>query len=168
MSIGKAMLIALFSTALLAAPLTPVAAEEISPSQLQAAQAVAKSAPALGDFDLILPQIAARTKDQLISQRPDLYQDIGKVVDAAALKLASRRAELDNDIARVWAKNFTENELQAINAFFSSDVGKKYKEVAAATVGPDILKAVKNWSNRVGSELLDSSKQDLKKMGYDF
>ncbi len=165
-SFAKTLMIASFGAAVVAAPLAPVAAQEISPSQLAAAQLVVNSAPEIGNFDVLLPQMANQLKNFFISKRPDLYKEIGQVVDSDVQKLVSRRADLDKDLARVWAKNFTEDELKAINAFFSSDVGEKYKKLAPV-VGPDIIKASQNWRDRVRGELQDMVTADLKKMGHD-
>jgi hypothetical protein len=165
-SFAKTLLIACFGAAVVVAPLAPAVAQEIAPSQLAAAEQVVKSAPQIGNFDVLLPQTATRMKNDLIGQRPDLYREITQVVDDDAEKLVERRADLDKDIARIWAKNFTEDELNDINAFFTSDVGKKYKE-KAPVVGPEIIKASKNWRDRVRGELLDMVKADLKKMGHE-
>ena len=144
----------------------PAAAQEISPSRLAAAGRVALSAPTIRDWDVILPQLATQVKDRLIAQRPDLFREIAVAVDETALEIAAeRRAELDNDIARIWARAFTEDELIAIDAFFSSDVGVKYKEVASKTVGPEIVQASRNWRNRLGDELLEKSTAALARMG---
>jgi len=166
-SIAKTLLIAVFGAAVAAGSFSLAAAQEISPSQLAVAEEVTKNAPQIGNFDVLLPQVATMMKDKLIAQRPDLYKEITQVVDGDALKLVPRRADLDKDIARIWAKSFTEDELKAINDFFSSDVGEKYKKVAASTVGPDIIKASQNWRDRVRGELLDMVTADLKKMGHE-
>jgi hypothetical protein len=126
-------------------------AQEITESHLAAALLASRSTPALGNFDNILPFLAEQVQNRLIRVRPDLHKEIAAVVDDAAVKLVARRADLDNDVARVWARAFTEDELNEINAFFSSDVGKKYKEIAGKT-GQEIL--------RTGAE--------LKKQGFEF
>jgi len=164
--IGSAIRTALFAGVLAAGPLAPALAQEISESQLAAARAVVESAPALGNFDNILPGLATQTKDRLIRVRPDLYQQIAGVVDDVALKLAVRRADLDNDIVRIWAKNFTEDELKAIDTFFSSEVGKKFK-ANASVIGDEILKASRSWTNRLSDELNQKSREELKKLGYE-
>jgi hypothetical protein len=166
--ISQPLRIALLAAAIVAGPLTFVAAQEISQSHLAAAERLTLSAPQIGDWDRYLPGVAAATTDRLIRQRPDLFRQITDVVDAVAVKLVPRRAELDNDIARIWAKNFTEEELVAIDAFFSSGLGKKYKDVAVKTVGPDILQAAKNWRSRLGDEMLAEATAELKKQGFEF
>jgi hypothetical protein len=89
------------------------------------------------------------------------------VVHQEALKLVGRRADLDNDIARVWANAFTEDELKSITAFYKSPAGLKLADVGA-TVVANSLQAVKGWSDKVGHDLLENSRQELKKQGIEF
>jgi hypothetical protein len=158
-------------TASTPAPTAPSATtavpQEISAARLALAKQVAKSAPAIGDFDGILPDVMVDTKTRLINLRPDLYQQISKTVETTASMLVVRRADLDNDVARVWARAFTDDELKAINAFFSSPVGVKYKTVAPQ-VGNDIVQAGQNWADRLSNEMFDLSVAALQKQGFQF
>jgi hypothetical protein len=163
----KAIPVAVLAIAISASPVVWVAAQEASQSELAVAAQVAKNAPQLGEFNNILPRLATATKDRLIRQRPELYLQIAAAVDAMALQEAVRRPELDAAFAAVWAKYFTEEELVAINAFFGSAAGARYKELAGA-VGRDIIQVSGEWSNRVGEELLQKSIAQLKQQGFDF
>jgi hypothetical protein len=165
--VGKMLSAALVAVAVAVASLAAAHAQEISATKLAIAKQVAKNAPALGSFDGILPDLMVDTKMRLINLRPDLYKQISTVVEAAAASLVSRRNDLDNDIARAWASGFTEDELKAINTFFNSDVGKKYKSVAP-TVGQDIIQAGQNWADRLSGEMYDRAVADLKKQGFKF
>jgi hypothetical protein len=145
----------------------PASAEEITPSHLAAALETVASAKAARGFDNVLPLLSEKTQDQLIRLRPDLYKQISDVVAQVALKLAARRSDLDSDIARIWAKSFTEDELKSITAFYKSPAGAKFVDVGPKVIG-DSLQAVKGWSARVGEELLEKSKEELKKQGVEF
>ena len=145
----------------------PVAADDISPAQMQAALDAITATRGARGLDNVLPLLSDRTQNQLIRARPDLHKEIADVVEATALKLAVRRNDLDNDVARIWAKNFNEDELKTIAAFFKSPAGQKYLDVAPRVV-TDSMQAVKGWSDRVGEELLEKSREELKKQGFDF
>lgn len=142
-------------------------ADEIKPSQLAAAIDAIQAANISQGFDSLLPRLAAQVEDSLIRARPDLHTQITETVEAAALKLADRKNDLNNDIARVWAKAYSEQELKTLAAFFRSPAGQKY-----LTQGPQLTKdtfaAAKQWSDRVGSELLDKSREALKAQGVTF
>jgi len=152
---------------LLAAGSSYASAQEISPSQLAAGLDVIKSAKASRGFDNVLPSLAVQVEDRLIRSRPDLHKEIGTAVEAAALKLAVRRNDLDNDVARVWAKAFTEDELNTIATFYKTPAGKKFADVGSQ-VYAETLTAVQRWSDRLGDELLDKAKEELKSAGIQY
>jgi uncharacterized protein len=141
-------------------------AQEFSESQLDAAKRASSSAPLSKDLDTVLPILVQRVQTRLISLRPDLHAEIIAVVQDVAFKLAARRADLDSAIALVWARIFSEEELNQIAEFYSSPVGKKFVEVGPE-IGATTIQTVDNWSSRVGEELLDKSREELKKQGHE-
>jgi len=163
--IGKFVRTAAVVAALAAVPTSSLYAQEISQSHLAAALAVINATTATQSFDTRLPQLANEVTNRLIRARPDLHQEIADTVQAVALKLAVRRRELDQDVARVYAKAFTEDELKVIATFLKSPAGQKYQKDGPA-VFRDTLQAVQAWSDRVGAELLDKTKEELKKQGH--
>ncbi|HEY5080882.1 MAG TPA: DUF2059 domain-containing protein [Bauldia sp.] len=154
----------------LAAGSSPGWTQEITPTQLAAGLDVVKSAKISLGFDALLPQLAARVEDRLIRVRPDLHAQIISVVEATALKLVDRRAELDSDVARVWSKQFSEDELKTIAAFYKTAAGLKFSALAgpAGQLQQGMVAAVQQWSDRVGAELLDKSREALKAQGIQF
>ena len=145
----------------------PAGAQEISQSHLDAALVAVQSAGASRGFDSVLPAIADRVKGRLIRMRPDLHQEISATVEAVALQLTSRRADLDEAVARVWAKNFTEDELVTIAEFYKSPTGQKFAEIGPRVI-QESLKSVETWSTRVGEELFEKSREELTKQGFEF
>jgi uncharacterized protein len=142
-------------------------ADEITPSHMAAALEAVHSAKASKGFDNVLPLISEKVQDQIIRIRPDLYKQITDVVQQEALKLVGRRADLDNDVARIWANAFSEDELKAISAFYKSPAGLKFVNIGPQVVAGS-LQAVKGWSDRVGQELLEKSREALKTQGIEF
>jgi hypothetical protein len=154
------------ATLLIAASLAgPASAQEISQSHLEAAMIAVQSAGAARGFDSVLPALAERIKSRLIRVRPDLHQEISATVEAVALELVSRRADLDKAVATVWARNFTEDELVTIAEFYKSPTGQKFAEIGPQVI-QDSLKSVESWSTRVGEELYEMSREELAKQGY--
>ncbi len=150
-----------------AAPAAPAAAAvEISPSHLAAALEVVITTRTGGNFDLVLPSLATQVQDQLIRIRPDMHTQITAAVDAMALELVTRRVELNNDIARIWALAFTEAELQAIAEFYRSPPGVKLAEAGAGVLAESV-RIAQAWTERVGEELLAKSREELKRQGLD-
>jgi hypothetical protein len=167
MSISRIFLgvAALVVTAMVAA--APGRADDVTPSHLAAALEAVHSAKASKGFDNVLPLLSEKVQDEIIRLRPDLYKQIADVVQQQALKLVARRADLDTDVARIWANAFSEEELKSITAFYKSSAGLKFVDIGPQVVGAS-LQAVKTWSDRVGQELLDKSRAELKKQGVEF
>ncbi|PZU83338.1 MAG: hypothetical protein DI528_17210 [Shinella sp.] len=127
-------------------------AQEVPAEHLQAARAAISSLGVTNRFDNILPNIMDRLVAQLIQAYPNLQDEISKKVEEEALKIAPRRADLENEAALVYAKAFTVDELKAITAFYSSDTGKKLlKDGPIAT--RELLKAADIWTAGVARDL---------------
>jgi hypothetical protein len=147
-------------------PASASLAQEISQSQLAAALDVINATVATKSFDEQLPKVANEVTNRLVRQRPDLHTQIANAVQAEALKLAVRRKDLDLDIARVYAKAFSEDELHTIATFLKSPAGQKY-QTDGPKVFADTFAAVQRWTDRLGAELLDKAKEELKRQGIE-
>lgn len=136
-------------------------AEEIAASHLAQARAALASIQATDQFDAILPQAGDALKGELIQKDPNLEALISSTVDNEVLALAARRADLENEAARVYAKVFTEEELKAIADFYSTDAGKKLiKEGPIATRG--LVDAANVWQAGVARDLASNVAAKLK------
>jgi uncharacterized protein len=148
--------------------LAPVAhAQELSASHIAVAVQVVRNAGATRGFDNVLPTLASQVIDRFIRLRPDLHREISAAVEVVALKLAVRRAELDNDVARIWAANFTEEELGYLLEFYTSSAGKKFSEIGPRVVN-ESFQAVERWSGRIGEELIEKTRDELRNQGIEF
>jgi hypothetical protein len=141
--------------------------EDISPDHIQAAIRAFRAAGVGDVYDRVLPILSEQTQNRLIQQRPDLTEQISTVVNDVAVKLIPRRVELDNQAARIWAQNFTIDELNAITAFFDSEVGKKYRG-AGQEATQESMAAMMAWSSRIGDEMNTKAREEFKKQGVDF
>ncbi|WP_082537132.1 MULTISPECIES: DUF2059 domain-containing protein [unclassified Aureimonas] len=127
-------------------------AQEIGESHLAAARAAVNSIESTDQFDNILLNAATQVKADLIGNNPNLQTQISDMVDDAALALAPRRNDLENEVARVYAKLFTEQELNEIAQFYGSEAGKKLlRQGPLAT--REMLAAAEVWTNGIVRDL---------------
>lgn len=127
-------------------------AQEASQSHLAAARAAIAAIGATEQFDGILPRAAQALKAELIQKDPNLEAIITKTVDDKAIALAARRADLETEAARAYANSFTEEQLKAISAFYTSEAGKKLIS-EGPIVTREVLKAAEVWQNGVARDL---------------
>lgn len=142
-------------------------AQEPSKAKVEAARAAIAALHATDDFDGILPNAAESLKRSLIQADPNLEKQISDTVDAQAIELAKRRADLENEVATIYAKSFTSDELDAITKFYSSEAGKKLLN-EGGDVTRQTLQAARIWSNGIARDLADATHKALEaKLGKD-
>lgn len=127
-------------------------ADDPTPEHIKAARATIAAVGATANFDTILPTIAGQIKEQLIQATPNYEPVITEIVDAEAIKIAARRSNLEQEAAKVYAQTFTVDELNAITAFYTSEVGKKLLQngpIAQRELG----KAADIWATGISRDL---------------
>lgn len=127
-------------------------AQEISETHMKAARAAVDAINATDLYDPILAQEAMKLKVNLIDQNPDIEALITQTVDEEALKLAGRRGDLENEAATIYARAMTEEELNAVAAFYTSPAGQKLLS-QGPLVARDVQKAAEIWSNGLSRDL---------------
>jgi len=127
-------------------------AQEISASHLQAARKTIAAIHATDQFDTFLPRTARELKNELMRKDPNLEKVISQTVDEQALVLVSRRADLEKEAARVYAKHFTEGELNTITEFYSSATGKKLLKEGPEAMA-DSVGAYDIWRQGIAQDL---------------
>lgn len=130
-------------------------AQEYSESHLKAARSAMVALKASDQFDAILPGIAQDLQAQLTAKNPDLEALIGATVQEKALELVGRRSVLEGEVARVFAKIFTEEELNAITAFYNTDAGRKMN-AELPIVTREMAKAAEIWQRGLARDLAES------------
>jgi uncharacterized protein len=135
---------------------------EISPERMALAMKLVELSGTTRIFDEVLPTIAEESKNRFIRANPQMQLGIIAVVDKIAVQMVKRRPELDQYLARVWASGFSDEEMQAIIDFYSSDVGKKF-----STALPKVLAvqtaAAQQWGKSVGEELNLKVQEELRR-----
>jgi hypothetical protein len=130
----------------------PLMAQEVSETHLAAARSAVGALGITNDFDNILPGAAQALKNELIQRSPHQQADIIKAVDDTAISLASRRGDLEREVALVYARVFNEAELKAIGDFYSSEAGKKLNSDGQIAMR-EVMQAVEIWQRGVARDL---------------
>jgi hypothetical protein len=143
---------AVLATATLLVSALPAAAQEVPASHLKAARSAISALNATIEFDAFLPSAGQQLKAQLIQKNPDLSTMISTTVDEKTLELAGRRGDLETEVARIYARVFTEQQLNEITAFYNTETGKKLMS-DGDIVGRQTLEAAEIWQRGVARDL---------------
>jgi hypothetical protein len=164
---AKAAILALCVTtfaggALAQAPAAPAPAQaDVSESHLAAARKAVAAVKATDQFDIILPTAATQLKGELVRKNPDMSSIIITTVDEETLALVSRRAALETEVARVYTRIFSEQELNEIAAFYATDAGKKLLE-EGPIIAREVVQTVEIWQRGIARDLATNVGEKLK------
>ncbi len=139
-------------------------AQEPSASHLEAAKKALTATKATETFDNILLEASARLANQLTANNPDQADNISTIVNEEAIALAPRRGDLETEAAKLFAANFTEEELDSISTFFSSGPGEKYLE-KTPILARELGKTARVWATGIQRDLGENVTKKLQPKG---
>lgn len=143
----------------------PPADEDFTESHLRAAQRVVRLVGGDVTFDDILPRIAQQTQAVFIRTNPSLTREIEEAVTEAAIALVPRRLELARTVQLVWARRFTEEELNELAEFFDGPLGTKYVEMFPI-ISALALGASKQWEQVISADMVNATRNNLRESGH--
>ncbi len=133
-------------------------------SALATARELAEIKGSIKLFDPIVVGVIENHRQVLLASNPGMARDI----DAAALTLrnemAPKRAELQQELIRLYTQFFTEQELKDAVAFYKTPLGKKLlseePKIAEAS-----MKVADEWSSKFAEEAMNKMRAELRKKG---
>jgi uncharacterized protein len=158
----------------LAAVLVSAACVGLSPARAQepSANAVAMAREIIvlkgGNllFERIVPGVIENAKNSFIPTNPQLGKPLNEVAELLHKEFDAKRAEITNEVARVFAQRFTEPELKDIVAFYRSPVGKKLAVEEPNTIELS-MKRAQSWADDLSEKVMTRFRAEMKKRGYD-
>jgi hypothetical protein len=140
-------------------------AQQPSAAALSTAKDIISTSGSTTLFNPLIAGVVEQAKLLLLQQNPNLSKVLTEVADKIRTDLAPRFDELTNEMARLYATSFTEQELKDLLAFYKSPLGKKViseqPKIADAS-----LRFAQNWANALSDEVIAKMREELKKRGH--
>ena len=163
-ALQRAVRPAAIAVALVAASSVAHAQKPSAASMLVAKQLINVTG-ATGLFTPLIAGVVEQAKILYLQQNPSLAKDLNEIADKMRKNLQPRFAEVTNEIARLYATHFTEQELKAILAFYQSPAGKKMLAQQPIVVD-DSMKFAQDWANKLSEQVTTKMRDELKKKGH--
>ena len=103
----------------------PPPLKEASPAAIAAAKEILSMKNAGAMYASAVPNIVQQTRDQLMQSNLNYQKDLNEVAVVIAQKLAGREKEIGEGMAKVYANEFSEQELKDLVTFYKSPLGQK-------------------------------------------
>ena len=96
-----------------------------TPGAIAAAKEILVMKNASAMYAGAVPNIVQRTKDALTQANLNYQKDLNEVAVVVAKSLAGRDQEITEQMAKIYANDFTEQELKDLVTFYKSPLGQK-------------------------------------------
>jgi hypothetical protein len=96
-----------------------------SPAALAAAKEILMMKNANAMYANAVPNIVEQTKNALLQSNLNYQKDLNEVAIIVAKNLAGKEQEIGDGMAKIYANEFTEQELKDLVTFYKSPLGQK-------------------------------------------
>ena len=144
----------------------PALAQEVAPDHLALARKYVDLTDKSAIYEVTLVQTGIETMRTLLSQNPEMMDQVDTAVGKVLEQYKGKKGELLDQFARVYALNFTPDELQQIVAFYESPVGVKLA-TSNAEVNTDLQRVMGVFENNTKTEFFAKVRAELKAQGID-
>ena len=133
-----------------------------------AAIAAAKEILALKDvgrmYQYAVPNVVAQTKDILVRNNLNYQKDLGEVAIVVAQNLAGREKEIGDGMAKIYAAEFTEQELKDLVTFYKSPLGQRLLSTEPKAIQGSI-DYMKQWADGFSEVVNAQFRAEMRKRG---
>ena len=116
-------------------------------------------------FNPLIAGVVEQAKLLFLQQNPGLAKDLNEIAAKLRTDLAPRFGELNEEMAKLYATSFTEQELKAILVFYKSPAGKKLLAQQPNVVDAS-MKFAQDWANKLSDQVIAKMRDELKKRGH--
>jgi len=142
-----------------------LAQSQPSASAMAAAKELINVTGANTIFNPLIAGVVEQAKVLYLQQDPALAKDLNDIASKLRADLAPRFTEINDEVARLYTTEFTEQELKDILAFYKSPAGQKLLEQQPKVVD-NSMRFAQNWANKLSDEVVAKMRDELKKRGH--
>jgi len=113
----------------------------------------------------ILPTIIQAMRPAIVQGRREVEKDFDAFAPQLLDNMNSRMAELVEQTALVYARNFTTDELREMMAFYRTSLGQKILQKMPVIV-QETMAAGQAWGRQIGAEVQSRMIDELRKKGH--
>ncbi len=164
-AIARCMGAALCFSALIAAA-TPVLAQEPPAAAVTLAKELIVLKGGHAMLDPVVPGVIESAKNMLLQTSPMLGKELNEVAAGLHKEFDPKRDELLTQMARGYARRFTEAELKELLTFYKSPLGKKMITDEPLVIEQG-MRQTQSWANAFSEQMIGRFRTDMKKKGHD-
>jgi hypothetical protein len=116
-------------------------------------------------FHPLIAGVVEQARLLYLQQNPGLGKDLTEIANKMRADLQPRFSELLNEMSKMYADAFTQQELKDILAFYQSPTGKKLLDQQPKLVDSS-MRFAQDWANKLSEEVTAKMREELVKRGH--
>lgn len=140
-------------------------AQQPSAAALLTAKEIVNTTGAMTLFNPLIAGVVEQAKNLFLQQNPALSKDLNEISAKIRVDLQPRFDELRNEVAKLYATHFTEQELKDLLAFYKTPAGKKLI-TEQSKIADESLRFAQTWANALSDQVIAKMRDELKKRGH--
>ena len=141
-------------------------AQEPTPSGLALAKELIVLKGSTQLWEAVVPGVIEQVKGVFMQTNPALGRELNDVAAQLRTEYAPRATQLVDQVAQLYAKTFTEQELKDALVFYKSPLGRKIVNEEPKVLD-DGFRRIQQWANKFSEEVMSKMRAEMKKKGYD-
>jgi hypothetical protein len=115
-------------------------------------------------YDEAIPGLVQRVKNSLLQSNLNYQKDLNEVAVKIARELNGREKEIGDEMAKIYASEFTEAELKELATFYKSPVGKKVIEQEPKAFDAS-RQFMDQWAQKLAAEINGKFRAEMRARG---
>ncbi|WP_438276036.1 DUF2059 domain-containing protein [Nitrobacter sp.] len=143
----------------------PARAESLSPESIAAAKELVATIKLGEQFNSLMPTIMTTLKPAIVQGRANVERDYDAMIPLLLQSFQSRMDELSDAVVKVYASNFTADDLRALIVFYKTPVGQKFLQ-KTPLLAQQTMAVGQQFGRSVASEIRTRMIEELRKKGH--
>jgi uncharacterized protein len=158
--------VACLALGLLAAGSAGAQSQPPSPEAMTAARELIVTMRAAEYFKTIMPALMRNLKPAIVQNRPQVERDYDALVPLLLEGMDARVNEIIDEVAALYARTFTAEELREVVAFYRGPTGQKFVQ-RLPLITQESMIIGQRFGQSIGTEIRDRMISELRKRGHD-
>jgi hypothetical protein len=135
-----------------------------SPTAIAAAKEILTMKNADKMYAGAVPGLVQKTKDTLLQNNLNYQKDLNEVAVIVAQSMAGREKEIGEQMAKIYASDFTEQELKDLVTFYKSALGQKLLAQEPRSIQAS-MGYMNQWAQTFSEEINGQFRSEMRKRG---
>jgi hypothetical protein len=141
------------------------AQQQPSPAAVALARDVILAKGVNGIVEPVVRGVIENVKNTFVPTNPNLTRELNDVAAILHKELDGKSSEVIDQMARVYATRFSEQELKDLLAFYKSPLGQKYLKEEPLAIDEG-LKSAERWTDAFAETVMARMRSEMQKKGH--